>query len=422
MTTRSLLPRAPLRRGAAARPAPVAPERLAAAAAIVTAVADGGEPVLREYAERYDRLAVGAPLLFGRDALAAASEAVPDAVHAVLERTAERIERFARAQRAAIGEVERNLGDVVLRQRVFPVERAGCYAPGGRYAYPSSVLMTAVTARAAGVREVIVASPAPSPLVLAAAHVAGADAVLAAGGAHAIAALAHGAGVVGACDAVVGPGNSWVTAAKQLVAGLVRIDALAGPSELVVVADASADAARVAADLIAQAEHDPEARTTLVTFDPALDQRVRDALESQLATLTSAAVARAALERGATLVVASEDEAWEQCERLAPEHLQLVLAEPAALATRLRSYGALFIGDGAAEVFGDYGAGPNHVLPTGGSARAFSGLSVQTFLRAPTVMEDRGGGLPQEVIEDARALAELEALPGHAAAARARLE
>jgi phosphoribosyl-ATP pyrophosphohydrolase/phosphoribosyl-AMP cyclohydrolase/histidinol dehydrogenase len=269
----------------------------------------------------------------------------------------------------------------------------------------------------AGVERVWVASPKPAPVTLAAAAVAGADGLLAVGGAQAIAALAFGADPVPACDVVVGPGNRWVTAAKQLVAGSVAIDMLAGPSELVVLADRSADPAVVAADLLAQAEHDPDALPVLVTLDAALAGAVDAELERQLATLPTAATARAAVAHGVAVVAGDLAAACAVCDRLAPEHLQVMLADPGPAVARLRHYGALFIGSGSAEVLGDYGAGPNHVLPTGGTARHTGGLSVFTFLRVRTWLRMDA---PAALAADAAALARLEGLEAHARAAERR--
>src|SRR5207247_2273208 len=227
---------------------------------------------------------------------------------------------------------------------VAPVERAGCYAPGGRYALPSSVLMTAVTARAAGVREVWVASPRPTPLVLAAAAVAHANGFLRIGGAHAVAALAYGAGPVPACGVVVGPGDHYVTAAKRIVAGDVGIDLLAGPSELIVFADASADPALVAADLLAQAEHDPCALPVLVSASPSLSAQVELEIRQQLSDLPGADVARAALANGGVITVDTIDDGVTVCDAIAPAQLQLHLDDAPTVAPRLTHYGAVFIG------------------------------------------------------------------------------
>lgn len=253
-------------------------ETLAAAARIVDDVRQRGEPALRAHAERLGDLRPGEALVIPRAGLEAALEGLAPADRAVLERTAARIRAFAAAQRACLLPLSLALPGGAAGHTVAPLASAGCYAPGGRFPLPSSVLMTAVTARAAGVETVWVASPRPTAVTLAAAAVAGADALLAAGGAQAIAALAYGAGPVPACDAVVGPGNRWVTAAKQLVAGRVAIDMLAGPSELVVLADETGDAALIAADLLAQAEHDDDALPVLVTTSPALIDAVRHEL------------------------------------------------------------------------------------------------------------------------------------------------
>ena len=282
--------------------------------------------------------------------------------------------------------------------------------------------MTAVTARVAGVRDVWVASPRPGPVTIAAAAIAGADGLLAAGGAHAIAALAYGAGPLAPCDVVVGPGNRYVTAAKQLVAGRVAIDMLAGPSELTVFADAAADPAAVAADLLAQAEHDPDAVPILVTLDPALPERVDAELALQLADLPTAAVARAALANGGAVVVASLEEGIAACDGIAPEHLELVLRDADAVAPRLAHYGALFIGAGAAEVLGDYGTGPNHVVPTGGTARSWGVLSVHTFLRVRTWLRVDDRAAARSLIEDAAWFGRVEGLEAHARAAERRLD
>ena len=406
---------------AASLPDPVDAETLAAAAVIVDDVRARGEPALREHAERLGDVAPGAPLVIGRDALEAARDALPAEQRAVLVRTAARIRAFAQAQRECLQALEVPLPGGAAGHEVVAVERAGCYAPGGRFPLPSSVLMTAITARAAGVETVWVASPRPTPVTLAAAAIAGADAVLAVGGAQAIAALAYGAGPVPACDAVVGPGNRWVTAAKQLVSGRVAIDMLAGPSELVVLADGDAPADVVAADLLAQAEHDPDARPRLVTTSAGLVERVRAELARQLETLPTAAIARQACETGGAAVLCEDlAQACRVCDRLAPEHLQLHLRDPQAARPRLHHYGALFLGEAGAEVFGDYGAGPNHVLPTGGTARSSGGLSVFTFLRIRTWLRVDDAQAAAEVVADAAALARLEGLEGHARAADAR--
>jgi phosphoribosyl-ATP pyrophosphohydrolase/phosphoribosyl-AMP cyclohydrolase/histidinol dehydrogenase len=282
--------------------------------------------------------------------------------------------------------------------------------------------MTVVAARVAGVEEVWVASPRPTVATLAAAAIAGADGLLAIGGVQAIGALARGLlGVApGGCDMIVGPGNRWVTAAKQLVSGEVGIDMLAGPSELLILADETADPAVIAADLLAQAEHDDDAVPMVVTTCGESAARINAALASQLATLPTAGTARAALGNGFIAVAASMDEAIALSDRVGPEHLEIIARDAAGIAGRIRNAGAVFIGAGSAEVLGDYGIGPNHVLPTGGTSRFRSGLSVFTFLRVRTWMRVDDPSAASGVLDDAAALARVEGLEGHARAAEIR--
>ncbi len=396
---------------------PVDPETRVAAREIVTEVRDD-QAALRRYAEKLDGLPEGAPLVLERSQLDRACDEIEESDRELLERTAERIDAFATAQRGTLDTVTVAVPGGRAGQEVAAVSVAGCYAPGGRYPLPSSVLMTAVTARAAGVEEIWVASPNPGPLMRAAAAIAGADGMLCAGGAHAIAAMAYGCGGVSPCAVIVGPGNRWVTAAKQVVSGRVAIDLLAGPSELVVLADGSADPCLIAADLLAQAEHDPEALPVLVALEEGLIESVEEALGEQLSSLPTRDIAVEALKNGYAVLAEEREEAVALCNRLAPEHLQVMTRDPGEWAERLDHYGALFIGSRSAEVFGDYGVGPNHTLPTGGSARAFGGLSVFSFLRIRTWLElDEAD---PDLIEDTARLARLEGLEAHARAAEAR--
>ncbi len=393
-------------------------DTLASARTTIEQVRSGGADTLRALAERWDGLHSGAALVYPQEALQRALQQIPAAQRALLQRSAGRIHAFARAQR----DLQRDLVHAVAGgrsgARQVPLQRAGCYAPGGRYPLPSSVLMTACTARAAGVEEVWVASPRPQPITLAAAAVAGADALLAAGGAQAIAALAYGAGHIPSCDVVVGPGNRWVTAAKQLVAGQVAIDMPAGPTELVVLTDAGADPAQVAADLLAQAEHDPDAWPVLFSTDAAMLDRVEAQLARQLEDLPTAATARRALAKGHAVVFADPEQMARCCNRLAPEHVAVHTLEPTCLAPFLPQCGALFLGGASAEVYADYAAGPNHTLPTGGSARSYGALSVLTFQRNQVWLQL---GEPGELAPDAAALARLEGLEAHARAAEIRV-
>ncbi len=390
---------------------------LAGAAAIVEDVRLRGEAAVREHSQRFGDLSPDDPIILERRHLDAALAEVGPSVRGLLERVAGRIETFSREQRSCLVDLDTPVLGGRAGHRWLPVTTAGAYAPGGRYPLPSSVLMTVIPARVAGVDQVWVASPRPTSVTLAAAAIAGADGLLAIGGAQAIAALAFG--VFGPpSDVVVGPGNRWVTAAKKHLYGEIGIDGLAGPSEIAVVADATADPRLVAADLLAQAEHDPEALPILVTDVPGLIPEVERILSTELDTLPTAAIAGPALDGGYAVAVSDMDEAVGLCDRIAPEHLALHVEDPDAIAGLFTSYGSLFVGEGSAEVFADYGAGPNHVLPTDGGARFQSGLSVMTFLKAPTwlMLDD-----PAATAEDAARLARLEGLGAHARAAELRM-
>jgi len=400
---------------------PVDEETYSAAVEIVERVRTGGRQVLVEEAVRLGDMGPGQEVIYERSALEAAVDELDASDRGVLERTARRIGAFAKAQRDQLLDLEMTIPGGTVGHTFSPVESAGCYAPGGRFSLPSSVLMTAVTARAAGVKQVLVASPKPSTVTLAAAGIAEADSLIALGGAQVIGAMAFGVDGVGACDVIVGPGNRWVTAAKRYVSGYVGIDMLAGPSELVVWADETANAEVIAADLIAQAEHDTDALPVLVTTSRDLAIEVNSALEEQLYSLPNAETARTALAAGYAVLVDSVEEAADACNRLAPEHLEVLVGDIEDAASRLNHYGGLFLGSGAAEVFGDYGVGPNHVLPTGGNARFAAGLSVLTFLRMRTWISSETA-LEEDLIRDTAALARLEGLEGHARAAEARMK
>jgi|JI10StandDraft_1071094.scaffolds.fasta_scaffold07769_8 histidinol dehydrogenase len=394
-----------------------APEVEAQVAAIVAAVRTRGDAAVREYTERFDRRAPGAD---GGYELAAAewdrrAATVAPGVIAALEHAARRVRWFHGHQREA--DVDVREGGVRLALRVTPLARVGLYVPGGTALYPSSVLMTAIPAKVAGVGEVIMVTPGASPETLAAARLAGVDRVFEIGGAQAVAALAYGTATVPRVDKIVGPGNQWVAAAKRIVFGQVDIDSVAGPSEVLIIADDHADPRWIAADLIAQAEHDVEARPILVTTSAALPAAVRAALEDQLATLPRAAIARAALERyGAAVVVGSLAEAIDVANAYAPEHLELDVEDAAALVPRLTSAGAIFVGRWASEATGDYVAGANHVLPTGGAARYASPLGVHDFIRRTSIVEYDEAAARADAPFIA-ALADVEGLHGHGRAA-----
>ncbi|MEO1585149.1 MAG: histidinol dehydrogenase [Planctomycetota bacterium] len=406
-----------------ASPPAVDPAAAAVAAEIIADVAAQGEASLRARAFSLgDIESPDARITVSRDDCDEALASLDEESSQALRRAAEGIERFATAQRSSVQPCEVPVPGGVARQHIAAIDAAGCYAPGGRYPLPSSVLMTAVTARVAGCRHVVVASPRPSKATLAAASIAGADTVLCVGGAQAIAAMVQGIpGVCPACQAIAGPGNRYVTAAKQLVSGRVRIDMLAGPSELLVIADESGDPAVIAADLLAQCEHDADARGILVTISDDLAHAVDTELERQLETLPTADTAREALTNGFACVVESIDEAAAISNEIAPEHLEVHVADTDAAVDLLTDYGALFIGHAAAEVFGDYGAGPNHTLPTGGTARSFGGLSVFDFLRIRTSLQINDRGAARRLAQDAARLARIEGLEAHARSAECRL-
>jgi len=394
---------------------------------IVEAVRTGGDAALLEAVKKFDGVAVeGLTDLRLRPGAEEGEgegwEAVPAAFRDALDRAIDAVERFHRPQVTPGYTTER--GGVTLEEHRRPLRRVGIYVPGGRAGYPSTAVMTAVPARLAGVEEIVVVTPAPAyrriPALRYALDRLGITEVWGMGGAHGIAALAYGTATIPRVDKIVGPGNAWVTAAKQLVSPDVAIDGLAGPSEVVIVAAGDADPRWVAADLLAQAEHDPLAAAVLLTDDPPFAQAVAAAVAEQLETLPTAETARASLERfGGVFLVADGAEALATVEALAPEHLQLVGAWPEALAPRVRNAGAIFLGAATPEVFGDYIAGPSHVLPTCGNARFASALGVEDFVRRSHTARFT----PQAAVEwagAAAALADVEGLPGHAAAARLR--
>jgi len=396
------------------------------ASRIVSDVRSRGAEAVREWAERLGELKSGDPLVIGREGLEAALASLPGAERTILERTRDRVLSFATAQRGALRDLDMSVPGGRAGHTFLPVGRAGCYAPGGRFPLPSSAIMTACAAKAAGVRSIWCAGPRPSRATLAAAALSGAEGFLAAGGAQGIAALALGVGVP-PCDVVVGPGGRYVAAAKRLLVGVVGTEAPAGPSELLVIADDAADPEIAAADLLAQAEHDIAAVPAIVVFSADYADRVDEALARRLEELPepNRSTAEAALANGWMLIARDAAEARAAAERFAPEHLELLVDEPRAWAAAIDNAGAVFLGPGSAEVFGDYGAGPNHCLPTGGAARFAAGLSVLAFLRARTWLEmdppSTGGGEGAALAREAAALARMEGLEGHARAAEARL-
>jgi len=355
---------------------------------------------------------------------AAAYAALEPELRAALDLAATRIRAYHEKQRPQDSDYTDAQG-VRLGARWRPVDAAGLYVPGGRAAYPSSLLMNAIPAKVAGVERLAMVTPTPdgqiNPLVLAAAHLAGVDEVWRIGGAQAVAALAYGAGPIRPVDVVTGPGNAWVAEAKRQLYGVVGIDMVAGPSEIVVVADARNDPEWIAADLLSQAEHDVVTQSILLTDDGDYADRVAAAVERQLDTLATGAVARQAWEtNGAIILVETLAAAMPLVDRLAPEHLQLAVDDPQGLFDQVRHAGSVFLGRHTPEAIGDYVAGPNHVLPTGRRARFASGLSVLDFMKRTSFL-----GLDESALAELGpatvALAEAEGLPAHARSVALRL-
>jgi histidinol dehydrogenase len=397
----------------------------AAVAAIIADTRARGDAALLDYTARFDRWtpADGAALRVTEAEFQAAVTAVPAHQFDALALAARRIEAFHRAQMPR--DVELTEPGLRTGMRWGAVDAVGLYVPGGKAAYPSSVLMNALPARVAGVSRIAMCVPTPdgvlNPLVLAAAQLAGVTDIFRIGGAQAVAALAYGTRTIVPVDRIVGPGNAYVAEAKRQVFGRVGIDSIAGPSEVVVIADAENDPRHVALDLLAQAEHDEAAQSILITDDAAFADRVVAAVAEELRVLPRAAIAGASwAAHGAVILVRDFGEAAEIADRLAPEHLQIMVADPAALFAKVRHAGAAFLGRWSPEAVGDYVAGPNHVLPTGRTARFASGLSVFDFLKRTTWVEADAAGL-KAIGPAAVTLAGAEGLHAHGLSIAARL-
>jgi histidinol dehydrogenase len=396
-----------------------------AARAIVADVARRGDAALIDYAAKFDRQTLTPATLRVTGAeIDAAEKSVPAAERDALLFARDRIEAFHRRQMPADDRYVDSSG-VAMGIRWTAIESVGLYVPGGTAAYPSSVLMNAVPARVAGVERVVMVTPAPdgriNPLVLAAAKIAGVDEVYRVGGAQAVAALAYGTATIAPVAKIMGPGNAYVAAAKRIVFGTVGIDMIAGPSEVLVVADGENDPDWIAADLLAQAEHDAAAQSILITDTPALADAVAAAVERQLKTLPRAETADASWrEFGAIIVVNSLGKAMELANRIAPEHLELAVADPEALLIKVRNAGAVFLGRHTPEVIGDYVGGPNHVLPTARSARFSSGLGVLDFLKRTSLLR-LGPDQLAALAPSAITLASAEGLDAHARSVAIRL-
>jgi len=394
--------------------------------AIVAEVRARGDAAVCDYTGRFDRLSLTpATMEVTQAEVDAAMAAVAPQALADLQLAAERITAFHRKQKTETW-LSTDEQDVLVGQMVRPLDRVGIYVPGGKAAYPSSVLMNALPAKVAGVGEIIMVVPMPggeaNPHVLAAARIAGVDRIFKVGGAQAVAALAYGTATIPRVDKITGPGNIYVATAKRLVFGQVDIDMIAGPSEILVISDGSGDPAHLAADLLSQAEHDELASSILVTTDEHFGRQVEVALAEQLRHLKRAEIARQSLARyGAIIVARNLQEAAEFSNRLAPEHLELAVADPFGLLPQIRHAGAVFLGHHTPEAAGDYLAGPNHTLPTGGTARFFSPLAVDDFVKKSSLVSFSREGLKRLGPAIVR-IAELEGLEAHAKSVTIRLE
>jgi histidinol dehydrogenase len=398
----------------------------AAVAAIIADVRSRGDAALVEYSARLDRVRVdsAAQLEIRPQEMRDAFDALPGEQRTALETAARRIRAYHERQKTTSWRY-RDADGSVFGQQVTPLDRVGVYVPGGKAAYPSSVLMNVVPARVAGVSEIVMAVPTPggtrSPLVLAAAHLAGVTRAFAIGGAQAIAALAYGTQTVPAVDKICGPGNAYVAAAKRRVFGAVGIDMVAGVSEVLVIADSSAHPDWIAMDLFAQAEHDELAQAILVTPDAALLDAVAQSARRQIAELARAPIIAASFaNRGALIKARDLDDAVRIANRVAPEHLELAVADPGALLPQVRHAGAIFMGHASSEALGDYCAGPNHVLPTGRTARFSSPLGVYDFQKRSSVIAVSDAAA-QALGAVAATLAHGEGLDAHARSAQYRL-
>lgn len=401
------------------------PDVAAVVSAIIAEVRGKGDVALCQYTEKFDGLKLKpADLRITASEIESAYASVDAEARAALELAASRIEVYHKRQMPTSERYTDDVG-VELGGRWTPIEAVGLYVPGGKASYPSSVLMNAVPARAAGVARVVMCVPAPkgvlNPLVLAAAKIAGVHEVYRVGGAQAVAAMAYGTDTIKPVDKIVGPGNAFVAEAKRQVFGHVGIDMIAGPSEILVVADAKNDPAVIAVDLLSQAEHDETAQSILITDDAGFADAVCAAVDDHLSTLASAPLARQSWnDFGAVIVVRDIKESPSLIDRLAPEHLMIATDDPEAIFDQVHHAGAVFLGRETPEAIGDYVAGSNHVLPTGRSARFSSGLTIFAFLKRTSIVRAGEAGLAA-LGPAAQRLAEAEGLPAHARSVSIRL-
>jgi histidinol dehydrogenase len=393
--------------------------------AIVDDVKVTGDKALFSYTRKFDNADYNAKsVAVSKKEIESALKKVKKADYKLLSDAAARVRSFHQRQLRNSWFTNDEDG-IILGQLINPIERAGIYVPGGKAAYPSSVLMNAIPAKIAGVKEVIMVCPTPNghlnSIIVAAAHICGVDRIFKVGGAQAVAALAYGTRTVPKVDKIVGPGNMYVAEAKRMLYGTVDIDMVAGPSEILIIADGTTDPSFAAMDMLSQAEHDEMACSYLVTHDEKFAKKVENALVRQLRTLERKDIAKKSLkEHGALIVTKNLTESIKVANNIAPEHLELAVSEPFSILTQIKNAGAIFMGENAPEAIGDYTAGPNHVLPTGGTARFYSPLGVDDFIKKSSVIYYTKPALGR-LGDDAAKIADLEGLTAHANAVRIRL-
>ena len=385
---------------------------------ILQGVKDGGDGAIKKYSQMFDGIDIEQFEITKKQIEHAYTRVDKKTIEA-LKHAAKNIETFARKQLESFKDFEIEVDGATVGQRVIPIQRVGCYVPGGNYPLPSTALMCVIPAKVAGVDEVIVCSPKTRNVTIVAADIAGADKIFNIGGVQAIGAMAYGTETVTKVDKIVGPGSKYVVAAKNEVYGEVGLDFIAGPSEVLIIADESGKSDFIAADLLAQAEHDSNAKPFLLTTSKSLAEKVMKQIEKQVAVLETQEITKEALKNGKIIIVKDLDEATNISNKRAPEHLEIQVKNPEEIIKKLRNYGSLFIGKYAAEVFGDYCSGTNHTLPTNGSAKYTSGLSVRDFIKLQTHQRIDD---PSKLIDTASAIADVEGLMAHKRAAEIRRE
>jgi histidinol dehydrogenase len=385
---------------------------------IIADVRKRGDFAVRQYTQQFDQITLASFAVSKKEIEQALKIIKPEELEAI-KKAASAIKNFSQRQMDSLKSFVSNDKGVITGQKIIPLGRVGCYVPGGNYPLLSTALMTIIPAKVAGVKEIIVCTPKGNPYTIAAAIIAGADKIYKVGGVQAIAAMAYGTETIPKVDKIVGPGNKYVTAAKKAIYGVCGIDMLAGPSEVMVIADDSANPSIVAADLLAQAEHDVNAVCLLVTTSSILAKKVQKEVVVQLELLDTTIASKAIKNNGYIVLVDSVDQAVAVANKKAPEHLELQLTNNGDVIPRLTNYGSLFIGKNTAEVFGDYCSGPNHTLPTGGAARYRGGLSIFDYVKIVTYQQIEDVAI-RGTVEIASMLARLEGLEAHARAAEIR--